>query len=682
MNHASVFVVSALLAASLAAQTPPINDEPSGAIALAPGANSGLGFTTENASISVGLGLLGPSCNVGLDDVWFTFAATTTGVYVFHTTPDAQAAPGSLRDTVLSVVDSTLTAVLKCDDDSSDVPTPDAGHQMSRTALPMTAGGWVYVRVARKIGVLDGTFSVTVAGPSLNGGQNGGATFAAALPITDGVSYGQFMGQTASGVGGNGCSAFSTATPDIWYLYTPTVSGTTIVFVEGLTTAIAFSLAAYDASAGAAGLTAVPGACGASRHTSFAATAGTPYAIRIGMAQPVTWDVIGAFGLSIATLPPTTNDSCSAAAQLVVGDNRLTTTGATPDPALPVACPSGSFSPTTNLDVWGSFTTPAPGRVRFGARGLGTLQFAVYGGSCGALVPIACEVGTSVVSVDDVVGGSVYYVRGGPTSPANVGAVDFDVHFEAFPSNDDCAGATPIFDGTTSGLTNIGATTSPGAPSCFATNNDVWFSWTATTTGTAAISGCGSSGDPLFALYDACGGVELACDDDDAAKLGPCASVSSLAPYLEVPVVAGSTYLLRVGSRHPSSPASTDPYMTFDVAISYTFDFSVAYDSTTSTVVMTDVAGLPGHFVLNALTLNLGAYPAGWLYGVDIPIAELSALYFFGPPFFVVLDAAGAFSQTITGVPPLGLTFYGAGLMFTPSGFLAEVSDAFSVTLL
>ena len=41
---------------------------------------------------------------------------------------------------------------------------------------------------------------------------------------------------------------------------------------------------------------------------------------------------------------------------------------------------------------------------------------------------------------------------------------------------------------------------------------------------------------------------------------------------------------------------------------------------------LADSGGMPGHQALNVATLYPGAYPAGWLFGVDIPLVELTGL--------------------------------------------------------
>lgn len=77
-------------------------------------------------------------------------------------------------------------------------------------------------------------------------------------------------------------------------------------------------------------------------------------------------------------------------------------------------------------------------------------------------------------------------------------------------------------------------------------------------------------------------------------------------------------------------------------------------------------AGPPNGSYFLAVTLAPGLFPNGWLYGLDIPYAELVSEFMTGPPFTGALDSAGHASiGPIQGVPPV--TLYAVGLGFLPS---------------
>src|SRR5690606_15647196 len=89
----------------------------------------------------------------------------------------------------------------------------------------------------------------------------------------------------------------------------------------------------------------------------------------------------------------------------------------------------------------------------------------------------------------------------------------------AAPDNDLCVNATVVTPGSSTVATNVGASSDIAASSCGFTPTDdldVWFSLTITTPGTYTIDTNGSTDltDTTLSIYDACGGFEIACDDD------------------------------------------------------------------------------------------------------------------------------------------------------------------------
>ncbi|MFQ5424871.1 MAG: M12 family metallo-peptidase, partial [Phycisphaerae bacterium] len=110
--------------------------------------------------------------------------------------------------------------------------------------------------------------------------------------------------------------------------------------------------------------------------------------------------------------------------------------------------------------------------------------------------------------------------------------------------NDNCASATAIGDGTFA-FTTVGSNTDgPALPaSCeegfgLAFVNDVWFLYTASCTGNATASLCGSGYDTRMAVYNApCVGALVACNDD----------FCTLQSEVTFAVTGGVDYLIRVG---------------------------------------------------------------------------------------------------------------------------------------
>ncbi len=111
------------------------------------------------------------------------------------------------------------------------------------------------------------------------------------------------------------------------------------------------------------------------------------------------------------------------------------------------------------------------------------------------------------------------------------------------PANDDCANAETVIGPATVAFDNTGANTDGGADCSDGSSNDieadVWFAYMAMATGGATISTCGlTSIDTKIAVYDACGGTLIACNDD------ACGSESEVS--FNVNALTG--YMIRVGN--------------------------------------------------------------------------------------------------------------------------------------
>ncbi len=117
---------------------------------------------------------------------------------------------------------------------------------------------------------------------------------------------------------------------------------------------------------------------------------------------------------------------------------------------------------------------------------------------------------------------------------------------------DECAVATAITGNGPHAFDQTLATESVDISGCGTLNFDVWFSWTAGQTADHIVSLCaGATHDTKLAIYDSCGGTELACNDDSCA----------LQSEVTFNAVAGTSYLIRIGT-YNTVPGSTG---TFDI---------------------------------------------------------------------------------------------------------------------
>ncbi|MHC4573181.1 MAG: hypothetical protein ACYS76_03480 [Planctomycetota bacterium] len=107
--------------------------------------------------------------------------------------------------------------------------------------------------------------------------------------------------------------------------------------------------------------------------------------------------------------------------------------------------------------------------------------------------------------------------------------------------NDECVFSYPVAENVVYEGTTVGTSGTDISSCAFGDSNDVWHRYTATGDGVVTISLCGSSFDTTLAVYDACGGEELTCNDDsEDCGVGSLQSQSTLA------VTADTTYYIRV----------------------------------------------------------------------------------------------------------------------------------------
>ena len=129
------------------------------------------------------------------------------------------------------------------------------------------------------------------------------------------------------------------------------------------------------------------------------------------------------------------------------------------------------------------------------------------------------------------------------------------------PANDECSGALNLPVGTTafntqgaSGVT--AACTKFENPNIY---NDIWFSHTATGNGEMVISLCGASYDSKIAVFDACGGNLIACNDDAVA---PAACAGTLQSEIRFTPTCGTSYRISVGAFGPAGFGAGDIVVT------------------------------------------------------------------------------------------------------------------------
>ncbi len=171
-----------------------------------------------------------------------------------------------------------------------------------------------------------------------------------------------------------------------------------------------------------------------------------------------------------------------------------------------------------------------------GQQGTGTMTL-----SCGVVPPptgACCDDGDCLATLTeaDCLGQKGTWFQGGtcpgfscPISP---------------PPNDECTNCTRVFTGvpatgrTRAATGNETSSCSTKGPDPF----DAWNCWTADCTGRVTIRTCGSFFDTTLAVYDACDGTEIVCDNDSC----PVSQFPQNRSQVELDVTEGTTYYIRV----------------------------------------------------------------------------------------------------------------------------------------
>ena len=263
--------------------------------------------------------------------------------------------------------------------------------------------------------------------------------------------------------------------------------------------------------------------------------------------------------VSTATAPANDDFANSQALSGTSGTVTATTAGATRETAEPV-----HFSSSGHMSVWFTWTAPSSGTVHMDTlnSAFDTLLAAYSGDTLGSLTQLAANddaAGTTSAITFEVTAGTTYRIAidgwggqsGGatlnwnltpmpvapappapPVAPAN----------DAFVSAAALSGDSGNITGSTANATREGGEPKP-LPVWGNSGSSIWYSWTATDTGTLSVSTMGSNYDTMLAVYtgSAVGALTVLPDgaNDDAGG-------GLLSSSVGVSVTAGTTYRIVV----------------------------------------------------------------------------------------------------------------------------------------
>ena len=506
-----------------------------------------------------------PGCGGGQApvDIWYAYTAPGDGIATVDLC-------GSTYDTRLAVWDACGGNVLLCNDDDNY-----CGNNSYQSYLSgAVSSGTIYYIQVGGYGTDTGNGDITI-------------TFTAFPPNDDcanATSIGEvtdlpFSTFAATQSGENpGCGG-ATDPYDIWYAYTATVSGMATFDLCG--SGFNTRLAIWDACGGTVldcNNNNGPACPGQQSSIEMAVASGITYYVQVGGRQ----DNQGDGDLSISVVPfPENNDCANATAINEVTDLAYSTTAATASGANP-GCGGG----TDPIDIWYAYIATESGTGSFDLCGSTYDTRLAIWDACGGNVLACnddddfCGSGStqSYISME-VTSGTLYYVQ---VSGYNADAGDGDLTISVIPevANDDCANATPVNEINDLPFTTIGATAGGDDPGCGGGQPpvDIWYAYTATVSGTASFDLCGSSFDTRLAIWDACGGTVIACNDDD----GPVCSGTNAS--IEINVSLGSTYYVQVGGYNTDvGNGDLTIYVAQDVQNTLVFDGYDDYVSVSNT---------------------------------------------------------------------------------------------------
>ncbi|HYF14909.1 MAG TPA: hypothetical protein VD971_07555 [Phycisphaerales bacterium] len=519
---------------------PPANDNCASADVIA--GTGSFPFTTVGATTD---GF--DSCSFGGagsgGDVWFAWTPSATDTYGINTCSTG-------FDTLINVFDTCGGTEVACNDDSCGLSSQVTGTFMGGT-----------------------TYLVRVANWGTGSGANGNLDILALAPddectgtlgaLTLGTNATDTTGYTSSG---GDCNFGG---PDRWYTFTASSTASHLFSMcgSGYDTVIAV----FDACGGTMlGCNDDSAACGLQSQLVASLTAGSTYFVKVdgfgGASGPGTLD--------ISALTPPANDNCGSATAISgLGSFPFDTLGATTDGT--DSCSFGGAG--SGGDVWFAWTAPSTSTFQANTCSTGFDTLVNVFDTCGG-TEVACNDDfcglSSGVSIS-ATGGTTYLIRVANWGTGSGANGNLDILEVIPPANDNCASATAVGEGTFA-FDNTFATTD-GTDSCSfggaGSGNDVWFLYTPSFTGTAEVNTCGSTGigDTVVNVFDACGGTELACNDDFCAPL-----LSSLF----VPVTAGTPVVVRVAGWNAAAPAFGAGSLFIGEAVCNAFDTTVCADTT------------------------------------------------------------------------------------------------------
>jgi hypothetical protein len=474
---------------------------------------------------------------LGAPDVWYRLNVPCAGMILEISTC------GSSYDTVISLHEGICGPQIACNDDGG----PDSPCSGTRNSYMVTFFN------------APGTYSLRISGFNAFEFGNFVLRLRSELPPNDRCTNAETvtLGQTRAGTlvcaidelqDGSLCAPIS---GDMWFRYSPTCDH--VLRLDTCTSNVPTVLGLYDGGCEAPQLLAcnadAPEDAGCSpegtsllEHPVYA---GMSYLIRLG-ARPGSG--IGTYRLHVLSADPTPF-TCATAMEVTEGTTEFD-----------AHCANGNG---------GRFCDAAAGAPGYWFRYMAMCAGDVDVSICDPDAPSGARLSVYAGSCDSLTCLDSIELSNMSVCPAETGALSFSTEaFETYyicytpppggtprrgrlniqpvrPPGDLCADAIPIGDGTYTGSTECAVPDGVTGCGFSEMSPSVWYRWTATCNAQLTVDTCGSDYDTVLALFrGSCGDMQhIACNDDGA----PCGPPFFRQSRVSIPVLAGETYLIRVG---------------------------------------------------------------------------------------------------------------------------------------
>ncbi|MHC4172449.1 MAG: hypothetical protein ACYST5_05845, partial [Planctomycetota bacterium] len=477
-------------------------------------------------------------CTLYAPNIWYRYTATCSGCVTVSLC-------GSIYDTRLTVYDGggcnpTENRMIDCSDDFCDRQS-----QITFQAI----GGRQYLIEVGGYSDRAGQGLLTISSCVENTAPPSNDDCANATPVGN-VTDLPFDTRCATFDGPGDCAT----SPNLWYLYTATCNGYATASLCGSN--FDTKLAVYN------GANCYPGHspmmacnddyCDSQSQITFPVTVGNQYLIEVAgwsEADAGTGVLSISCGVQPPLPPPSSpppNNNCQNATPVGnVTDLPFNTTGATFD---------GPGHYMTTRNIWYLYTATCTGQATVSLCGSSfDTKLAVYNGascwpSAGALLAFSDDhCGQQSQVTFPAIVGNRYLIEVGGWSQSDYGPGLISISCGVQPppppypqNNDDCVNAIPVGNVTNLPFNTTGTTFD--GPARYMTSPNIWYLYTATCTGQATVSLCGSNYNTKLAVYDG-----ASCWPSAAALLAYNANFCGLQSQVTFPVTAGHQYLIEVG---------------------------------------------------------------------------------------------------------------------------------------